>query len=221
MRSLALVLTLLLAKAAHADCAQWGLAPKVLTATDAVVPSDGGIVVGAIPDARGALDKGDAAVQRGWRIHVGSDTLKPPIDTLAPGLAVYRAAMPNAYKVELVDAGGAVVASVRPAKGSGDKLAAPAVKHVTFEAVHPDYHGFERLDVELDGDAPAGTLAMIVADEHGKPKSWGSAAHPYDLHDCQVLPNGTVPSHKGETITLAWVDVSGRVSAWTKPIKVE
>lgn len=222
MRAIALIL-LAFAGPAAADCAAWGLAPKVLTAANAVIPADGGIVVAATPQQQGKLDKGDPAIQRGWKIHVGNDTMKPPIDTIAPGLAVYRVAMPNAFKVELEDDQHNIVATVKPAHGSADKLAAPKVKRVTFES-RAGYHGYEQVNVELDGDAPAGMLAMVLADDKGTPRSWtpagGATLHPWASRDCVALPNGTVPSKAGDKITLMWVDESGRVSAATKPIAI-
>jgi len=204
---------------ASADCAITGVAPRVLTAKDAVIPSDGGILVAAESVSRGSLDKGDVAVQKGWRVHIGNDTLKPPIDSLAPGLAVYRVSSPNAYKIDLEDDQKQVLVSIKPAKGSADKLAAPKVKKVTYDAKSPDYHGYEQILVDLDGGVPAGMVAMILADEHGKAKSFGlvagSQVHPYEHHACDTLPNGTVPSKKGDKVVLMWVDESGRVSAAT------
>lgn len=208
---------------AHADCARWGLSPKILTPASALVPREGGVVVAAIPDAHGPLDPGDAAVQAGWRIHSGSDSVKPPVDVLAPGLAVYRVAVANAFKVELSN-GDAVLATVRPTRDRLDPLAAPKVTRVWFEQ-STSRHSTTRVGVELDGDAPSGAVALVMADDQGVPRSWtlasaGSKLYAYSAGDCLPLPNGTIASKAGDKITLFWVDGVGRKSAATKPIQI-
>lgn len=210
---------------ARADCARVGLAPKVLTPVNALVPRDGGVVVAAVPEARGKLDPGDAAVQSGWRIKIGGDSVKPPIDVLAPGLAVYRAAVANAFKVELSN-GDAVLATVRVTRDKTDLLPAPKIIRVWFEQPL-SRHSTTQVGVELDGDVPAGAVALVLADDQGVPRSWtltsagaGSKLYAYSSGDCRALPNGTIPSKTGDKITLFWVDSVGMKSAATKPIQI-
>jgi hypothetical protein len=221
---LAWLLVLALAPStARADCAMWGLAPKVLTPESTVIAADGGIVVAAVPEARGKLDHGDAAVQASWKIRAGGDSLRPPIEVIAPGLAVYRVAVANAFKIELTD-GSTTLVTVKPSRSRGDALAAPKVKSVAF-LPRKLRHGAERVVVELAEPAPAGVVAMVLADAEGKPRSWGTVSggatiDAYGAAECQALPNGTVASKAGDKVTLMFVDAAGRVSAATQPVAI-
>src|SRR5687767_3216314 len=76
---------------AAADCALMGLAPKVLSQPDTVLAPEGGFVVGAVSIDRGSLEDGDIATQVSWKIKGPKDSIVPMIETIAPGLAVYRA----------------------------------------------------------------------------------------------------------------------------------
>lgn len=223
MRHVLLLALALVPTTARADCAEWGLAPKVLTPPNTVIAADGGIVVAAMPEARGKLDKGDPAVQPSWKIQVGGDSLKPPIELIAPGLAVYRVAVANAFKIELTDGGQALV-TVKPSRVRGDALAAPKIKRVTFEP-RKLRHGAEKVVVELAEAAPAGVVAMVLADADGKPRSWGAVSggatvDAYGAPECQALPNGTVASKAGDKVVLLFVDAAGRVSAPTAPVAI-
>jgi hypothetical protein len=223
LRFLAIVAVLAPASA-HADCAMWGLAPKVVTPANAVVSSDGGIVVAAAAEPRAELAPGDPAVQPGWRLRIGGSLVKPPIEQLAPGLAVYRVAAPNAFKLELENASHEIVATVRPARNAGDALAAPKPKRVWFEALK-HRRGGTRVGVELDGAAPAHAIALVLADGNGTPRSWaltdgGATLYPYITGDCRALPNGTLPSNAGDQVTVFWIDDAGRKSPASKPITI-
>lgn len=220
MKAVLLLAALIPAHAASADCALVGLVPKVLTKPDAVLAPDGGVVVGAVSADRGPLDSGDIAVQPSWKFVVPMGTITPAIDSLAPGLAVYRT---SADTVELKDAGGTSLVKVTRT-GKRDKLAAPKVKSLRFDAPI-SRRSIKRVEVTLDGAAPAGAIALVLADAKGAPKSWtlvaGSVFYPYLQRDCVALPNGTVPSGKGDKVTLFWVDEHGRKSAFTKPMTIK
>jgi hypothetical protein len=219
VKALALVVLLVPAQAA-ADCALLGLAPKVLTAPDAKLSVDGGIVVGAVSVDRGALENGDAAVQANWKF-VGPRPMPPTIDVLAPGLAVYRSAY---VQLELQNESGDTVAKAARSNATPDLLAAPKIKTLRFDAPM-SRRSIQRVEVTLDGAAPAGVIALVLADTQGTPKSWGPAVgsvlYPYLQRDCLVLPNGTVPSKKGDKVTLFWIDEHGRKSAPTKPLAIK
>lgn len=212
--------------AASADCAFIGLSPKVITPADTVVPGDGGIVVAAVSDRQGKLDPGDAAVRSTWRLRVGSDLLKPPVDVIAPGLAVYRVAAANVFKAELVTDKGDVVASVKPSRATPAALPVPVIKRAWFKQTG-SRHGGESVGVELDSALPAHVVALVLADGQGVAKSWTAIADttaeifPYNAHDCAALPNGTTRSKTGDTVTAFWVDAGGRRSAISKPFVVK
>jgi hypothetical protein len=81
------------------------------------------------------------------------------------------------------------------------------------------------VSVELDGDVPAGALALVMTDGKGVPKSWtiargGTTLTPYSSPDCVALPNGTRPSKAGDQVALFWLGADGRVSPATKPVAI-
>jgi hypothetical protein len=219
VKVLALLVLLLAPAYAAADCALLGLVPKVLTAPDAALAADGGIVVGAVSEDRASLDDGEITVQPGWKFVVPRGTITPAIETLAPGLAVYRASTDT---LELQNEAGETLAkATRSTKR--DKLAAPAVKSIKYDAPM-SRRSVVRIEVTLAA-TPPGVIALVLADAKGRPKSWGPAVgavfYPYLQRDCLVLPNGTVPSKKGDKVTLFWIDDSGRKSALTKPLTIK
>lgn len=218
-RSLTVVL-LFAPAVADADCAMIGLVPKVLSAADVALVADGGIVVGAVPEDRAPLESGDIAMQTDWKFVVPKGTITPAIESLAPGLAVYKT---SADTVELVNGKGESLAkATRGAKT--DKLAAPKVKAIRYDAPI-SRRSVVKIEVTLDGTVPPGAIALVLADAKGKARSWtkaeGTVLTPYYQRDCLTLPNGTEPSKKGDRVTLFWVDESGRKSAFTKPMTIK
>jgi hypothetical protein len=214
------VVALLAPAAADADCAMIGLVPKVLSAPDIALVEGGGIVVGAVSEDRAPLDSGDIAVQTDWRFVVPKGTIAPAIESLAPGLAVYKT---SADTVELKNGKGESLAkATRGAKR--DKLPAPMVKGIRYDAPI-SRRSVVKVEVTLDGAAPPGAIALVLADAKGKSRSWtkaeGTVLTPYYQRDCLALPNGTEPSKKGDRVTLFWVDESGRKSAFTKPMTIK
>lgn len=205
---------------AAADCAMMGLAPQVLTAPDAALATDGGVVVASMSVERGHLADGDVAIQPAWRFVAASGTLRPAIQSLAPGLAVYRTT--TAEPVELRDGAGGVRIEVTRA-GEQPRLAAPKVKTLRYDAPI-SRRSVQRVEVTLDGEPPPGALALVLADAKGRPRSWGTVAgtvlYPYNQRACDAMPNGTIPSRTGDRVTLFWVDAHGRKSASTRPLRI-
>lgn len=216
----ALALAFVVPGHADADCALIGLVPKVLSAPDVVLADDGGIVVGAIAEDRAPLDRGDVAVQKAWRYVLPRGAFEPGIEALAPGLAVYKT---GAVVLDLRNGKGETLARATRG-GKRDKLAAPAIKSIRYDAPI-SRRQVVKVEVTLDGQVPAGAIALVLADAKGQPRSWtkaeGTVLTPYYQRDCLTLPNGTVPSKKGERVTLFWVDASGRKSAFTKPMTIK
>jgi hypothetical protein len=222
MKAVWLLLLAIAPTRAAANCPLVGLFPKVLTKPNTALASDGGVVVAAMPQNHGPLDSGDAAVQPSWRFVVPMGTITPAIDSLAPGLAVYRT---SADAFELKDGQGAALVKVtRSDANKPDKLPAPKVKSIKYEAPIAR-RSFQRVEVRIDGGVPPGVIALVLADAKGTAKSWtlaeGSVFYPYLSTDCMALPNGTEPSRQGERVTLFWVDEHGRKSAYTKPMTIK
>jgi hypothetical protein len=211
----ALAAVALLAPAsARADCALWGLTPKVVTPANAVVSSDGGIVVAAVAEPRADLLTGDPAIQPTWRLRIGSDLVTPPIEPLAPGLAVYRVAAANSYKLELEDAKHQPLATVRPARSAGDPLDAPKVKRIWFDAPR-SRHSLDRVAVELDGLAPAKAIALVLAaranrsralDGTGRRCTYAAGGLPAERRRCR----------RPATARCSWIDDAGRKTVASK-----
>jgi hypothetical protein len=217
--ALVTVLTLAAASNADADCAFFGLTATPITAANTALPGDGGIVIAALPDQKGKLDPGDAALKHPFTL---KGVNKPLARVLAPGLVVVPV---PAKTTDLYDQAGKSVLSI---KTTADKVAAPAapsVKAIEFDA-RRSRHGSERVFVTFD-KLPTGTIAVVLSDAKGKPRSWGRIADAtsnrvaaFDSGDCQALPNGTVPSKAGEQVIVQYVDAYGRLSPATKPMTI-
>ena len=63
--------------------------------------------------------------------------IRPPIAPIAPGLAVYRVAIANAYDTKLEDETHTVVGTVKPARRGGDALPAPKPGDLVHRAAQP------------------------------------------------------------------------------------
>jgi hypothetical protein len=214
--------------AAAADCMMAELTTNVITATDAVIPSDGGILV--VSSSTGRFDpknrnKNSDAVQPTWRMRRDTSVSAPKIDVLAPGLAVYRLpASPAAAQVTLEDDDQKVVAKVTASKDKPAPFAAPKLKKVEYLATL-SRHSWQRIEATLDAEPPAGMYAIVIADTKGNAKSWGViskgvAQFPYTHSDCGVVANGTSVPKPGEMVTVFFVDAQGRRSEASKPIKM-
>lgn len=220
---LGLSLGTLIPQHASADCAEVGLEPRVLNSGGAL-PANGGLVVGAMPVTQGKLDKGDASVRTDWRMRSPNTAASAPkIETVAPGLSVYRPAA--ASKVELAD-GAHVIKGTATFNGQRALLAAPAVKKLVHQRTH-GMHGHETVTATLDGAVPPGALAIIMIDaKTTQPRSFSVLAKdrpvtPYNWFDCTPLPNGTVPSRKGDKVKVMWLDDAGRLSPASSELMIE
>ena len=222
-RAFAAFLLCALAPAADAKCAMMGLEPSVITVSGATIAPDGGILVGAIDAQGGATDPGDAASQAGWRLKLSTRAVQPTLVPLAPGLVLYK--LPTDAKgADLIDDKRASVGSVV----IGPKiplLAAPKLRRITYDS-GLGRRPFAVVSIELDGAAPAGAVAIVIADAVGKARSWGrieagkTTQRGYDRSRCRVLANGTVESKTGERVTVFYVDASGRKSAASKAFTI-
>jgi hypothetical protein len=220
----AFALTLVLAHAvASADCAMWGLTAKVLNGDNQAFPADGGIIVAALPDLRGKLEKGDIAIHDDWRFRTGQGAMKPEISTYAPGLAVYH--VPVTGPTDLEDGNQAIVATVKGRLDKRKQAEAPKVKSIVFDST-PSRRSVQRVVVELEAPPPAGTLALVLVDGRTyDPRSFGltdatATVVPYQSRDCMALPNGTIPSKTGDKVLMYFVDGMGRISRPTKPMTI-
>jgi hypothetical protein len=195
-----------------------GLAPNIASPSGISLPRDGGIVVGAF-SADGPLPKGDPAVQPGWRIKHGEVRTPPRIETLAPGLVVYKSAA-RTGRIDLEDGTKQMRAWVLATNRTRPVLAAPDVKRAEL-SIGP---GFTSIEVELTSAAPADAIALILTDRQGTARSWWLSRRG-SLHQqafvqnrCEVVPNGSVLSQVGDEIQFVWVDSAGRLSPASSPV---
>lgn len=200
---------------ASADCAMVGLTPKVLTPANTRVT--GGVVVGSVELSGGKLEKGEIAVQKGWKLRKG----KPTIKTIAPGLALYTATADD----ELFDASGKSLLKFKV--GNTKPLPPPAVTKATHTGKAGGYHTPERVQLELASPLPATVVAVILTDAKGTAKSWwqvdpaSKEIYAFYQRDCTPLPNGTQMSKPGDTIKIQYVDAGGELSALSTAITIK
>ena len=205
-RFLPLLALVLAPPAADAKCAMWGLAPSVIATTSVVV-------VGYVDREASRLDSGDVAVRTDWKFRDGGQLVTPKIESLAPGLAVYRLPASATTTVTLEDATKKPLATLGSvAKPAGHK--APRAKLIKLEH-RLGRRPFASVKVELDGAAPERAVALVLADAKGKPMSWGrvtagaTTIEVLDSARCRALPNGTVNAKLDQRVTLFWVDDTG------------
>lgn len=214
-------LTLLTPATASADCMAVGLEMKIMNA-GVTLPADGAFIVAAVQQGHGRLDPGDITVHSDWKLQVDGRALAPKIDTVAPGLSLYRLGG-RAGALQLEDGSGASLATGKAVAAGRTPFPAPVVKKLTYTA--GGYHRSEAVTAELDGAVPGGAVAIIMTDDKGTPRSFGfvtagQPVMPYLHTYCGTLPNGTVVSKPGDKVKLAWVDEAGRVSPASKVIEV-
>lgn len=224
MKMVALIGVITLASSTvQADCAWYGLKANVATPPKTRLTGGGGILVTAVSVADGKLDKGDVALKTKWTLKDGT---QPKKTLIAPGLAVYE--MPfvdQVTPVELFD-GKKVIGSVIGSKAKVAQFPAPKVKSIEL-VTDRRMHTSDTIQIELDGDPPADAWGIVIADANGKPRAWNSLelisnkVVVYNRRDCQVLPNGTIPSKKGDKITLFWVNAHGRTSDRTQSLTIK
>lgn len=212
-------------RAAAADCAITGLQTSVITKQDAEIVGSGGLLVAATPVMRDTQEK-SPGMQPGWRVRAGGTLIAPEIDTIAPGLFVYRVDVTRqATPIEIENEAHELVGKVIGSKAKVADYPAPKVSKLAYSK-DGSRHFFERITATLDAAPPAGTFALALADAKGKVLSWApviAGANTQDafLHrDCQVLPDGMSAARPGAMVTLFWVSTEGRISQRSQPIKV-
>ena len=221
-----MILAALAPHAAANTCPVTGLQTTVITKQGAEIIGDGGVLVAATRLKRDTQDKSPGN-KPGWKVRVGGKKLAPKIDTLAPGLFVYR--MPfdsQTTPIEMEDEKGAVVAKVFGSKAKVAVYDAPAVTKLEF-VKNGTRRSSQMVTATLSVEPPADTYALVIANAKGQAISWypvnvasAKVQHGY-MHDyCEVLPDGMTAAMPGEKVTLFWINTTGRASTPTKPITV-
>ncbi|MBL0218575.1 MAG: hypothetical protein IPQ07_32445 [Myxococcales bacterium] len=205
---------------AAAKCAMSHLRPEVLS-TDEIAPG-GGIVVATEQASYDEPDEGDA-VQPTWQLEIGGTRSAPKIDTLAPGLAVYR--VPASATAATLFDGKTVRGKITIGTTKAAALAAPKVKGIRHDK-SMGRRASAYTTVTLDGAPPAGMVALVLTDAKGTPRSFGvvedgaAELRVYAHSRCGVVPNNTVESKIGDKVKLFWVDRNGRKSPVSKIVTI-
>jgi len=228
---LALALVALLASYGIADalCIVPQPGSAVMTAVDAKIGAGGGVLVEALTHTDTPGTAADA-INNKWRFSDGTKDFEPVLETLAPGLVVYRPPAGVTGTVSLMDGrtlrGKVELTTDAPAQASAPEPAALALKSIKL------MRGGSLLQIEgtFKTAAPAGTVAVVVYGVTKKgnvARSWGhiaggakSTVVAGTAGRCVSGIPGEVVSKAGDKVALAWVDGSGRLSKLSKPITV-
>jgi hypothetical protein len=217
-----LALVAAFARDAHAGaCMMPGFAPEVLTHSGDPLPVDGGVLVGLTTGNTYARDGTDPSQQASWRFRVGKREVKPVMTALAPGLAVYAVPKRKKGKVTLLDQDRKKRGTYTAGAKQKLALAAPVIASMAVSQWN-EYRGGTGMSVTVTLDAAP------PADAYGLIAYTGDQALTYAVVTgvttpdvmlyrspgrCGMQAPGTQVPSPGTTITLAWVDHVGRVSA--------
>jgi hypothetical protein len=158
----------------------------------------------------------------GWEVAQASVAKPLELRAIAPGLAVII--LPTNGAFDIRDAKHAVLATAM--RGPTKVTALPAPKPTSVQLKRPQARGRDTtITATLAAKPPTGAVALIVFAK-GKPRSWGrvtagSTSVIVYRGACQTTPPaGTVASRVGESVTLAWLDETGHVSAASTAVKI-
>ncbi len=207
------------------------LAPAPITKDGEALPADGGVLVGFTSIVRGDKLDGDPSRQPGWKLAADGKPVAVTVDTLAPGLTVYR---PKAGSSALVvsDADGKRLLAVTRDGRPSPQLKAPRPIRITTAEVFAGRGMGRELHATLATPAPETAIAVIayaVRKNQRVALSFGmldrddrTTVVPYtDPPHCAWNPPGMEIAKPGEAVMLAWVDRAGHVSPVSTPVKVE
>ena len=220
----AFALVLLSAGAALA-CPAPLLTDVPLTRDGTLIPAGGGVVMATENGRGGGMDRG------GGRLVAGKVNVDVTQDYLAPGLTVIVPKAQANRAIELVDGRGKVQLRLTQTQVAPKHAAPKVVKvHSTAPPVKPNgppprpmYEPTSQLTIELAEAAPDDVLALVVF-QNGQGVAWAkpqprTTTYAFWAGGKRCMPGpATVP--QGTTVTLGYVDLSGRVSVLTKNIKV-
>jgi hypothetical protein len=192
------------------------IGPRVMTARDATLPRDGGVLVGCCEVTSKDDHDADPTIQRAWRFRSGGRSQRPTIETLAPGLSVYRPArrgdlvLVNEDGTEL----GAFHDGAEASRFAADVPPITGVSVVTSPSEPVDW------SVDAAKGPPAGAVAVIVyAVDRGR----RTAINWYRLEggeEPRRRPPGNRLPRVGERVEIRWVDAFGRRSPASKVVVV-
>lgn len=223
----ALAFALVLASTGAALACQPPLLVNVpLTQDGTAIPAGGGVVMATVNGRGGGVDEG------GGRLVEGKTNVAATDLYLAPGLTVIVPKPQANRAIELVGNSGKTLlrltqVAVAP-KHAAPKVAkvhstAPPVKKSKEPPRVAMYGPTTQMTIELAEAPPEDVLALVVFQgDQGiawaRPQS-GQTTYSFWAGGKRCMP-GPGTAAQGSTVTLGYVDLSGRVSVLTKSIKV-
>ena len=213
----ALVTTVALAIATPALGGDYtSIGPRVMTARDATLPRDGGVLVGCCELTSKDDHDRDPTIQRAWRFRSGGRPQRPSIETLPPGLSVYWPARRS--DLVLVDEEGTELGAFHD--GADASRFAADVPSITGVFVVTSPSEPDDWSVDAAKGPPAAAVAVIVyAVERGR----RTAINWYRLEggdEPRRRPPGARLPRVGERVEIRWVDAFGRRSPASKVVEV-
>jgi hypothetical protein len=215
------------AASSEAKCAMVELGPAMITPATAKVPADGGVLVGWTSSHDYGRTDGDPSVRKTWKATAGGQPVELVIETLAPGLSVYRPKTKDAFV--LGDGKQQLGSFARVAAGKLD-LPAPAPQALVLDA-RPGRYGSSEFSISATFASIPDAAVAVILYRAGKPRvalSFGSVDRGqkqvlvYDgPHHCSFPPPGTTQPAKDDRVVLAWVDAFGHVSDPSAALEVK
>ena len=215
IRALVVVAVLSSAAEARAErCFSGPMSPRPIIRAKGRVAGSGGIIVigDKMPD---------------WRFRSLNETVRPHVEVLAPGLAIFHPPPLPGDDVVLEDSEHRLIARATRVFSIEPPLAAPVVSKVVSQTTYGTY---TFVTATLAGTAPKTARAVIlsrVERDRLVPLSWGAVlGEPDDVQvwhsprGCDETITGWIQPRPGDRVVLTWVDDAGRVSEPSKPLVI-
>ncbi|MBL9017853.1 MAG: hypothetical protein JNL83_26945 [Myxococcales bacterium] len=180
---------------------------------------------GRVSGAGGIIVIGDS--MPGWRFRAINESVRPDVEVLAPGLAIFHPPPLPGDDIVLEDTDHRVIARATRVFTIEPPLAAPTVTKVVSQTAYGTY---TFVTATLTGAAPKTARALIVSRverDRVVPLSWGTVlGEPTDIQvwhsprGCDETITGWLQPRRGDRVVLRWVDDAGRVSEPSKPLVI-
>lgn len=219
-------------------CAVPTLAVRSMTNPNTVIEDGGGVIVAAVSSfgsmpnseeiARDKADEPDVEIRSSWSFLVAGKRVTPKIDKLAPGLAVYRLPV-QASTTYVLETGThkSIVTVRRSPDRDASVLPAPVVVGGGAASIEGFRFNSTFVTVHLATTPPKGSAMLVAYGPDGRPRSFGAITPvSKDVQvwrtrgGCEHPIAGEIATSAGDTITVAWLDESGRLSAKSAPFRI-
>lgn len=229
MRSLLALLVAALCLApttSRAKCAMEVLEYQVVSHPGDEIPAGGGVLVtwSTSHEYDGERKAGDPTANASWRFKLGKKKVATTLETIAPGLTLYRPTVVKKGKARvhtLIGDGGTSLGKFKfSAKTRAAFGPAPGVNAVKVKRDDRGRGVSVTATVTLDATPPDDAYALVLRAAGGAAISWGlvtdrtSPSIVVFHHNgrCDVVPPDMRSPSAGESVDAFWVDKFGRQS---------